>query len=175
VKAQFFNGLLGVQTRRRGELGVLRGEVALDRVKEPTGLFEADWTEVKIYLGSVLTSVWLFVMRLRFSGALYVRGYPLPSRYPDQNLKRGFDPVNRFCRDTSLSSPTPCHQLLAADDLQVWLAAANVRRPAVLPTGRLLNRDNTVETPRHPLCGVQHPIRNPRPKGRVAMVVPRAG
>jgi transposase len=61
--------------RRRGELGVLHGAVALDRVKEPTGLCEADWTQVKIYLDSVLTTIWLFVMRFRFSGALFVRGY----------------------------------------------------------------------------------------------------
>jgi hypothetical protein len=51
------------------------GAVALDRVKEPTGLCEADWTQVKIYLNSVLTTIWLFVMRFRFSGALFVRGY----------------------------------------------------------------------------------------------------
>jgi transposase len=62
--------------RRRGELGLLpRGEVTLDRVKEATGLCEADWTEVKIYLGGVFTTIWLLVVRLRFSGAQYVRGY----------------------------------------------------------------------------------------------------
>ena len=60
--------------RRRGELGVFCGEVSPDRVKEPTGLCEVDWTEVKVYLGSVLTSLWLFVMRFQFSGALFVRG-----------------------------------------------------------------------------------------------------
>ena len=49
--------------------------MALDRVKAPTGLCEADWTQVKIYLNSVLTTIWLFVMRFRFSGALFVRGY----------------------------------------------------------------------------------------------------
>jgi hypothetical protein len=62
--------------RRRGELGLLpRGEVTLDRVKEPTGLCEADWTEVKIYLDGVFTTIWLLVVRLRFSGAHYVRAY----------------------------------------------------------------------------------------------------
>jgi transposase len=78
--------------RRRGELGVLRGEVALDRVKEPTGLCEADWTQVKIYLGSVLTTVWLFVMRFRFSGALYVRGYrAMDIESLLDGLQRGFE------------------------------------------------------------------------------------
>jgi hypothetical protein len=62
--------------RRRGELGLLpRGEVTLDRVKEANGLCEADWTQVKIYLGGVLTTIWLLVVRLRYSGAQYVRGY----------------------------------------------------------------------------------------------------
>ena len=61
--------------RRRSELGICRGEVSLDRVREPQGLCEADWTEVKVYLGSALISVWLFVMRFRFSGALFVRAY----------------------------------------------------------------------------------------------------
>jgi len=78
--------------RRRGELGVLRGEVSLDRVKEPSGLCEADWTEVKIYLGSVLTSVWLFVMRFRFSGALFVRGYrAMDTESLLDGLQRGFE------------------------------------------------------------------------------------
>jgi transposase len=78
--------------RRRGELGVFRGDVALDRVKEPTGLCEADWTQVKIYLGSVLTSVWLFVMRFRFSGALYVRGYrAMDIESLLDGLQRGFE------------------------------------------------------------------------------------
>jgi len=78
--------------RRRGELGVLRGEVALDRVKEPTGLCECDWTEVKIYLGSVLTSIWLFVMRFRFSGALFVRGYrAMDIESLLDGLQRGFE------------------------------------------------------------------------------------
>lgn len=78
--------------RRRGELGVFRGEVALDRVKEPTGLCEADWTQVKIYLGSVLTSVWLFVMRFRYSGALYVRGYrAMDIESLLDGLQRGFE------------------------------------------------------------------------------------
>lgn len=62
--------------RRRGDLGLLpRGEVTLDRVKEANGLCEADWTEVKIFLNGVFTTIWLLVVRLRFSGALYVRGY----------------------------------------------------------------------------------------------------
>jgi len=61
--------------RRRGELGILHGAVALDRAKEATGLCEADWTQVKIYLAGVLTTVWLFVIRFRYSGALFVRGY----------------------------------------------------------------------------------------------------
>lgn len=62
--------------RRRGELGLLpRGEVTLDRVKEANGLAEADWTEVKIVLAGVLTTVWLLVVRLRFSGAHFVRAY----------------------------------------------------------------------------------------------------
>lgn len=77
--------------RRRGELGVVRGEVSLDRVKEPTGLCEADWTEVKIYLAGVLTSIWLFVMRFRFSGALYVRGYrAMDTESLLDGLQRGF-------------------------------------------------------------------------------------
>jgi transposase len=62
--------------RRRGELGLLpRGEVTLDRLKEPSGLCEADWTEVQIILNGVLTKVWLLVVRLRFSGAHFVRAY----------------------------------------------------------------------------------------------------
>ena len=62
--------------RQRGELGLLpRGVVTLDRVKEANGLCEADWTEVKIYLEGVFTTIWLLVVRLRFSGAQYVRGY----------------------------------------------------------------------------------------------------
>lgn len=62
--------------RRRGELGLLpRGDVTLDRVKEANGLCEADWTEVKVYLAGVFTTIWLLVVRLRFSGAHYVRGY----------------------------------------------------------------------------------------------------
>jgi len=62
--------------RRRGELGLLpRGEVTLDRLKEANGLCEVDWTEVKVYLAGVFTTIWLLVARLRFSGALYVRGY----------------------------------------------------------------------------------------------------
>ena len=78
--------------RRRGELGVLRSEVALDRVKEPTGLCESDWTQVKVYLGSVLTSVWLFVMRFRFSGALFVRGYrAMDIESLLDGLQRGFE------------------------------------------------------------------------------------
>jgi transposase len=78
--------------RRRGELGVLRGEVSLDRVKEPTGLCEADWTEVKIYLAGVLTTIWLFVMRFRFSGALFVRGYrAIDTESLLDGLQRGFE------------------------------------------------------------------------------------
>lgn len=62
--------------RRRGDLGLLpRGDVTLDRVKEANALCEADWTEVKIFLGGVFTTVWLLVVRLRFSGAHFVRGY----------------------------------------------------------------------------------------------------
>ena len=62
--------------RRRGELGLLpRGDVTLDRVKEANGLCEADWTEVKIYLGGVFITIWLLVVRFRFSGAHFVRGY----------------------------------------------------------------------------------------------------
>ena len=62
--------------RRRGELGLLpKGDVTLDRVKEANGLCEADWTEVKIYLGGVFTTIWLLVVRFRFSGAHFVRGY----------------------------------------------------------------------------------------------------
>lgn len=62
--------------RRRGELGLFpRGDVTLDRVKEATGLCEADWTEVKIYLNGVFTTIWLLVVRFRFSGAHFVRGY----------------------------------------------------------------------------------------------------
>lgn len=78
--------------RRRAELGVWCGDVALDRVKEPTGLCESDWTQVKVYLNSVLTSVWLFVMRFRFSGALYVRGYrAMDIESLLDGLQRGFE------------------------------------------------------------------------------------
>jgi len=62
--------------RRRGELGLLpRGEVTLDRLKEASGLCEADWTEVRIILNGALTKVWLLAVRLRFSGAHFVRAY----------------------------------------------------------------------------------------------------
>jgi transposase len=62
--------------RRRGELGLLpRGEVTLDRVKMASGLCEADWTEVRIILNGVFTKVWLLAVRLRFSGAHFVRAY----------------------------------------------------------------------------------------------------
>ena len=62
--------------RRRGELGLLpRGDVTLDRVKDANGLCEADWTEVKIFLAGVFITIWLLVVRFRFSGALFVRGY----------------------------------------------------------------------------------------------------
>lgn len=62
--------------RRRGELGLLpRGEVTLDRMKAATGLCEADWTEVRIILNGVLTKAWLLAVRLRFSGAHFVRAY----------------------------------------------------------------------------------------------------
>jgi len=65
--------------RRRGELGLgPSGEVTLDRVKEPTGLCEADWTRVKIFLSGVLTTVWLLVVRFRFCGAHFVRGARTP-------------------------------------------------------------------------------------------------
>lgn len=78
--------------RRRGELGVLRGGASIDRVKEPTGLCEVDWTEVKIYLNSVLTSIWLFVMRFRFSGALFVRGYrAMDTESLQDGLQKGFE------------------------------------------------------------------------------------
>jgi transposase len=78
--------------RRRGELGVLHGAVTLDRVKEPTGLCEADWTEVKLYLAGVLTTLWLFVMRFRFSGALFVRGYrAMDIESLQDGLQRGFE------------------------------------------------------------------------------------
>ena len=85
--------------RRRSQLGLLRGEVSLDRVKEPNGLCEADWTEVKIYLAGVLTRIWLFVMRFRFSGALFVRGY----RATDtesllDGLQRGFEAFGGVAR-----------------------------------------------------------------------------
>ena len=56
--------------RRRGELGLLRGDVTMDRVKEANGLCEADWTEVKIYLAGVFTTVWLLVARFRKPGGL---------------------------------------------------------------------------------------------------------
>jgi transposase len=78
--------------RRRAELGLLVGRVSLDRVKEPTGLCEADWTEVKIYLAGVLTTIWLFVMRFRFSGALFVRGYgAMDTECLLDGLQRGFE------------------------------------------------------------------------------------
>jgi len=78
--------------RRRAELGVLAGNVSLDRVKEPHGLCEADWTEVNIYLAGALTTVWLFVMRFRFSGALFVRGYrAMDIECLLDGLQRGFE------------------------------------------------------------------------------------
>jgi len=62
--------------RRRGELGLLpRGDVTLDREREANGLCEVDWTQVKVCLAGVFTTIWLLVVRLRFSGAQYVRGY----------------------------------------------------------------------------------------------------
>jgi len=62
--------------RRRAELGLLpRGDVTMDRVKEVNGLCEADWTQVRIYLAGVFTTVWLLVARFRYSGAHYVRAY----------------------------------------------------------------------------------------------------
>jgi transposase len=73
---------------RRGELGLLpRGDVTLDRVREATGLCEADWTEVKIVLDGVFITIWLFVMRFRFSGALFVRGYRAADA---ESLRDGF-------------------------------------------------------------------------------------
>jgi hypothetical protein len=83
----------------------LGGEVALDRVKEPTGLCEADWTQVKIYLGSVLTSLWLFVMRFRFSGALYVRGYrAMDIESLLDGLQRGFESFGGVARTVQLDN-----------------------------------------------------------------------
>lgn len=61
--------------QRRAELGILRGDVTLDRVKEAKGLCEADWTEVKIFLNGTLITIWLLVARFRYSGAHYVRAY----------------------------------------------------------------------------------------------------
>ena len=78
--------------RRRGELGILHGNVALDRIKDPNGLCEADWTQVKIYLAGLLTTIWLFVMRFRFSGALFVRGYrAIDAESLQDGLQRGFE------------------------------------------------------------------------------------
>lgn len=78
--------------RRRGELGLLAGDVSLDRVKEPNGLCEADWTEVKIYLAGALTTIWLLVMRFRFSGAVFVRGYrAMDTECLLDGLQRGFE------------------------------------------------------------------------------------
>jgi transposase len=78
--------------RRRSELGLLAGNVSLDRVKEPSGLCEADWTEVKIFLAGMLTSIWLFVMRFRFSGAVFVRGYrAMDIECLLDGLQRGFE------------------------------------------------------------------------------------
>lgn len=79
--------------RRRGELGLLpRGEVTLDRVKEPNGICEADWTQVKIFLAGALTTIWLFVMRFRFSGAHFVRGYrAIDAESLRDGLQRGFE------------------------------------------------------------------------------------
>ncbi len=79
-------------SRRRSELGIYRGEVSLDRVRQLEGLCEADWTEVKVHLGSALTSVWLFVMRFRFSGALFVRAYrAMDTESLLDGLQRGFE------------------------------------------------------------------------------------
>ena len=73
---------------RRGSLGLLpRGEVTLDRLREITGLCEADWTEVKIVLDGAFLSIWLFVMRFRYSGALFVRGYRAADA---ESLRDGF-------------------------------------------------------------------------------------
>ena len=78
--------------QRRGELGLLAGNVSLDRVKEPSGLCEADWTQVKIFLAGVLTAIWLFVMRFRFSGAVFVRGYrAMDIECLLDGLQRGFE------------------------------------------------------------------------------------
>lgn len=74
--------------RRREELGLLpRGEVTLDRIREATGLCEGDWTEVKIVLDGAFISIWLFVMRFRYSGALFVRGYRAADA---ESLRDGF-------------------------------------------------------------------------------------
>lgn len=73
---------------RRGSLGLLpKGEVTLDRLREATGLCEADWTEVKIVLDGAFITIWLFVMRFRFSGALFVRGYRAADA---ESLRDGF-------------------------------------------------------------------------------------
>jgi hypothetical protein len=62
--------------RRRGELGLIGGgKIVLDRVKESNGLCEADWTEVKIYLAGAFITIWLLVVRIRYSGVHFVRGY----------------------------------------------------------------------------------------------------
>lgn len=79
--------------RRRGELGLLPcGEVTLDRVKEPNGICEADWTQVKIFLAGALTTIWLFVLRFRFSGAHFVRGYrAIDAESLRDGLQKGFE------------------------------------------------------------------------------------
>jgi hypothetical protein len=59
----------------------------MDRVREATGLCEADWTEVKIVLEGTFITIWLFVMRFRFSGALFVRGYRAADA---ESLRDGF-------------------------------------------------------------------------------------
>lgn len=61
--------------QQRSELGILCGDVTMDRIKEASGLCEADWTEVKIFLNGALITVWLLVARFRYSGAHYVRAY----------------------------------------------------------------------------------------------------
>ena len=84
--------------RRRGELGLFKGAVTLDRVKEPNGICEADWTQVKIFLAGTLTTIWLFVMRFRFSGAHFVRGYrAIDAESLRDGLQRGFEWFGGVC------------------------------------------------------------------------------
>ena len=84
--------------RRSGELGQFKGAVTLDRVKEPNGISEADWTQVKIFLAGTLTTIWLFVLRFRFSGAHFVRGYrAIDAESLRDGLQRGFEWFGGVC------------------------------------------------------------------------------